>query len=239
MKTVLGLSGLSVIAPGLGNEPGRMAWVRSPLAVPVGDLQFEKKLPMMVARRMAPGSRLAAEIAVAALEAGHVDALIFTSRHGESPRGEKLLSLIAEAQPLSPTDFMMSVHNAAVGMVTIAKRQHLPTSSISSGADSFHAGVVEALGMLMDGFERVLLVDFENALPPMIKAGFEPMPDFAYAVGVVIEKTGDWTLSMDWTGSATQEPAVPSSLGFAHGFLGEASAFTTHGAMSSFTWRRG
>lgn len=235
MSKLIGLSSLTLIAPGLGTAQALSAWVNAPVSVPTGDLVFEKKLPMMVARRMAQGSRLAAEVAVSILEKEAIDAIIFTSRHGETPRGEKLLSLIANQSELSPTDFMMSVHNAAVGMVTIAKKLNLPTSSVASGADSFHAGVVEALGMLSDGLERVLVVDFENVLPPMIGAGFGEVPDLPYALGVVVSNDGNWIVDMDWSGDARVEPSVPQGLAFAHGVL-RGKAFEAQGAMSRFTW---
>ena len=74
----------------------------------------------------------------------------------------KILDAISAGEPPSPTDFMMSVHNAAAGMFTIEGRVHAPASSVGAGAESFHMALVEAAGMLADGMDCVAVVDFDD-----------------------------------------------------------------------------
>lgn len=123
-------------------------------------------IPMMSLRRMSAGTRLAVECGLTLLEQQAVDMAIFTSRHGELERTHKILQHLNQQQPLSPTDFAMSVHNTAAGWLTIIAKNTLPTTSLAAGEDSFQQGILEAQGILASGAaERVLLVDFDGALP--------------------------------------------------------------------------
>ena len=142
-----------VLAQGLSSGEDLRAWAQAalpgmPEGLPDAPLAFTKRLPMMKARRMSPGARLACEAALALEGAGEAKAWIFSSRHGETVRGVKILDAISAGEPPSPTDFMMSVHNAAAGMFTIEGRVHAPASSVAAGAESFHMALVEAAGML-------------------------------------------------------------------------------------------
>ena len=49
--------------------------------------------------------------------------LVFISRHGETPRTLDILSDLASEQPLSPTQFSLSVHNAVIGLWSILRNE--------------------------------------------------------------------------------------------------------------------
>lgn len=112
-------------------------------------------LPMMTARRLNSGSKLAVDCGLAMLRKHAIDAVVYTSRHGELERNYRILHALATDQAVSPTDFAMSVHNSAVGNLTIAARQPIVSSSISAGQDTFQQGVVRsaepAAGRLFPG----------------------------------------------------------------------------------------
>ncbi len=74
----------------------------------------------------------------------------------------------AAEQPVSPTDFAMSVHNSAVGNLTIAARQPVVSSSVSAGMDTFQQSLCDVLSLLHAGYSRVLLVDFDGLLPDFL-----------------------------------------------------------------------
>ena len=95
-----------------------------------------KRLPMMLSRRMSPASRYAVECALELLERHSVDAVVSASRHAETARGEKSLIALANGQEPSPTDFTMSVHNAATGVLTIFKKLHVPVTSVGFGRNT-------------------------------------------------------------------------------------------------------
>ncbi len=71
--------------------------------------------------------------------------MVFTSRHGELERNFRILQALATGQDLSPTDFAMSVHNSAVGNLTIAAQQPIVSSSLSAGLDTFQQGLCEVI----------------------------------------------------------------------------------------------
>ena len=118
MMTDFDIASHVVLAQGLSSGEDLRAWAQAalpgmPEGLPDAPLAFTKRLPMMKARRMSPGARLACEAALALEGAGEAKAWIFSSRHGETVRGVKILDAISAGEPPSPTDFMMSVHNAA------------------------------------------------------------------------------------------------------------------------------
>lgn len=101
------------------------AWSRLQLAVdPAAPLPRLTALPMMTARRLNSGSKLAVDIGLAMLQNHAIDAVVYSSRHGELERNYRILHALATGQSVSPTDFAMSVHNSAVGNLTITARRH-------------------------------------------------------------------------------------------------------------------
>ena len=89
-----------VLAQGLSSGEDLRAWAQAalpgmPEGLPDAPLAFTKRLPMMKARRMSPGARLACEAALALEGAGEAKAWIFSSRHGETVRGVKILDAIS------------------------------------------------------------------------------------------------------------------------------------------------
>lgn len=146
---------------------------------------------MMVARRMSLGGRLAVEVALDLLSRHPVDGAVFASRHGELDRSLGLLGALAELRGLSPTDFSQSVHNTAAGLTSIQGKLPIPMSSLAAGTGSFAAALQEAMGMLADGMERVLVVLFEGAIPAFSQPWLldEAPP---HAVGLVLARGTQW-----------------------------------------------
>lgn len=225
------------ILPGLSSEEALSAWAQSGHPIDArAQILFDKKLPMMVARRLDKGTRLALEVSLSLLGDRKVDALVFSSRYGELPKSEKLLSIIQQDGEVSPTDFSMSVHNAAAGTLTIREKLCIPSASISSGADSFHSGLIEAYGQLYSGAESVLLIDFENPMPPMLSASFDhKFEPFCYAVGCLLTKGED--ISIDIEPQLEEEPMEPSSVQFLRALILGLPEFCTYGTRTRFSWR--
>lgn len=156
-----------------------------------------KKIPMMAARRLGTGTRLAVDVALELIEKYEdIDACVFSSRHGELGRNDNILNALAKGEETSPTDFTMSVHNSAVANTVITAKKQIPTSSVAAGADSFISGLMEAYLMLESGLNKVLVVDFEGHIQSAYK---DLVPsttkDIPYAVAVVIAKGNKIALS--------------------------------------------
>lgn len=107
---------------------------------------------MMTARRLNSGSKLAVDIGLAMLQHHAIDAVVYSSRHGELERNYRILHALATGQSVSPTDFAMSVHNSAVGNLTITARRAIVSSSISAGLDTFQQALCEVLSLLQAGY---------------------------------------------------------------------------------------
>lgn len=172
MKFALDIIDWQARAPGLSEATEWLHWAQHPCGIDPNAPQAKlTALPMMTARRLNSGSKLAVECGLNMLRKHSIDAVLYTSRHGELERNYRILNALAEGQPVSPTDFAMSVHNSAVGNLTIAARQPAVTSSLSAGMDTFQQGLCEVICLLQAGYQRVLIVDFDGALPEFYHSG--------------------------------------------------------------------
>lgn len=231
-------------APGLSSREEWQHWAEQAIRIdgelPVAKGQF---LPMMLARRLHLGSRLAVDCGLALFARQPVDAVIFTSRHGELERNLNILTALANNQNLSPTDFAMSVHNAAVGSLTIAAKAPLVSTSIAAGIDSFQQGVIEAYALLSAGYKNILLVDFDGAIPAFYHPHLpEHVPHYPYAVAVLLgeakpEQEGH---QCQTTAKAHSHDVaqLPQSLMFLHALLAKQRSCPLRGERHDWLWER-
>ncbi|MEZ6971735.1 MULTISPECIES: beta-ketoacyl synthase chain length factor [Aeromonas] len=179
------------LSPGLADEDAWQAWAqqgRWPVDPP---FPVTPLLPMMMARRLSQGARLAVQVGLSLLARHQVDSAIFVSRHGELARSMALLQALADGQALSPTDFSMSVHNTAAGLCSIQGKAAIPMSSLAAGENSLMAGLTEAVGALKAGARKVLLVAFEGPVPEFHRPWLaEEAPP--HALGLVLEGGEQW-----------------------------------------------
>lgn len=236
MRFTLKITDWQAMAPGLSHCDEWRQWAaNAPMIDPALPLAKCSQLPMMTARRLSSGSRLAVETGLAILRRQKVDAIVYTSRHGELERNYRILSALSTEQSVSPTDFAMSVHNSAVGNLTIAAEQPLVSSSLSAGIDTFQQGLFEVLAMHQAGYKRVLLVDFDGNMPefyrPLVAAA---MPNYPFAVALLIE-AGDALTCVSRSGSQT-EPELGQSLQFLHRWLANKEQFTVTGDRFDWQW---
>lgn len=203
-------------------------------------------LPMMVARRLKSGARLAVECGMLLLQHHNAGALLFTSRHGELERNFCILQALACDQPVSPTDFALSVHNSAAGNLTIITQQPLVCSALSAGLDTFQQGLYEVLCLLQAGYQRVLMVDFDGTLPDFYHPVLpEDASRWAYAVALVIEAGNSLhcaPAAITAIPPATQHnnlpQALPQSLQFLRHWLKRTPEFQINGERQQWLWNR-
>lgn len=194
-------------------------------------------LPMMTARRLTKGCRAAVEVAATLLKRTAVDSLIFVSRHGEVARSEKILTSIALSKPVSPTDFGMSVHNAASAVASIYTKFKGPVTSIVSGSDSLHSALIEALAQLGSDKKTVLLINFESALPDIIGPTLEENPALEpYAMGCVI-KNGD-AMRLTFTFNPRKDHTFNQISDLADFLSSSERSFSSFSRHSDLTWYR-
>lgn len=223
------------MAPDRGTRDAWRQWANALTAEYPGVLPGCSHIPMMSLRRMSIGTRLAVESGLILLKDSPADMAIFTSRHGELERTHKILQNLHQQQPLSPTDFAMSVHNTAAGWLTIMAKNTLPTTSLAAGEDSFQQGMIEAQAILATGSaERVLLIDFDGIVPDVYRP-FAPENSVPYAVALLLESGG--TLHCQAT-TPEQVSHEPQGLSFLRGWLSADDEFTVPGQRHGWLWKR-
>lgn len=239
MKFSLNIIDWQARAPGLSDAADWQAWAQQDLNIDsAAPLAKPSELPMMTSRRLNAGSRLAVDGGLAMLRRHAPDAVLFTSRHGELERNIRILDALAAAQPVSPTDFALSVHNSSVGNLTIAAKQPLVSSSLSAGQDTFQQGLIEVLTLFQAGYQRVLMVDFDGLLPafyhPHLPAG---MPGWAWSLALMLE-AGDQLRCETHACDSRQEAPLPQGLQFLRGYLKGDAAFVVDGERAGWRWNR-
>ena len=165
------VDGWAAWAPGLESAAQWQDWARAPEPL-AGDgapkLEF---LPAMQRRRCDAASRLVLEVAHACCPPEQLAQvrLVVASRHGPFATMISLLDDLARGEPVSPTRFAHSVHNAPAGQFSIFAHDARPSSSLAAGADSFAHGFLEALAFLQrDPNGPVLLVHADEPAPAPI-----------------------------------------------------------------------
>ena len=238
MKVCFDIIDWYAAAPGLSSQEEWMQWAFTPAKIsPLKALRKPHHLPMMTARRLSTGSRLAVEAGLALLAKSPVDAVVSTSRHGELERSFRILQKLAHQESLSPTDFAMSVHNSVVGSLTIAARFPLVSTAIAAGKDSFQQGLLEVFALLKN-CRRVMLIDYDGNIPEFylshLPAG---TPNFPYVVALIL--TSGQTCSCETASAVPVERAqmtLPQSLQFLHGWLSGCSRFSIAGENARWQW---
>lgn len=212
----------------------QMQWPEAPQPLPATPL-----IPMMMARRLSAGARLAVQLGLDMLARHPVDNAIFVSRHGELARSMTLLQGLAAGKPLSPTDFSMSVHNTAAGLCSIQGKAALPISSISAGEGSLMAGLTEAVANLHAGYRRVLLVAFEGEIPAFHHPWLSATPP--YALALVLgnrQETGSERWRCEGQGVATHSPELAQPLAFWRAHLLQQASCLLGDGRQEWSWRR-
>jgi Beta-ketoacyl synthase, N-terminal domain len=153
----------SAWAPGVEDADAWRSWARGERAVQGHAQPALATMNPMLRRRAGVPGRLALEPLLAC--DAHGVPVVFCSRHGEAIRSVELLKALAVEEPLSPTEFSLSVHNSVGGLYAIAGANNMPMTAIAGGGSSAVQGIIEACAQIDDGAEQVALVVYDAALP--------------------------------------------------------------------------
>lgn len=170
-------------APGLESADDWHAWCQAPALLPASDACPDVSfLPAMQRRRLSRLARMAFSVGWPLAEGLPDLPLVFISRHGETPRTLDILSDLANDQPLSPTQFSLSVHNAVIGLWSILRNETAEMTAL-------------AAALLNEGAPAVLLVISEEQ-PPDAYAGWISDVPFPYALGLLLTPGDEWQLEL-------------------------------------------
>ena len=196
-------------APGLDSVADWQAWSQQP-SVPAAsdaapDVSF---LPAMQRRRLSRMARMAFSVGWPLAQGHEGLPLVFASRHGETPRTFDILSDLAADQPLSPTQFSLSVHNAVIGLWSIMRGETSEMTALAAAGDGLEHGLIEACALLNEGAPAVLLIITEEQPPQAYARWIDDVP-FPYAVGLLLKPGKQWQVSLTSAATATGSAKAP------------------------------
>jgi hypothetical protein len=183
-------------APGLESAAEWNVWLASPvLPLSGAELPSVNFLPAMQRRRLSGLGRMLMHVAWPLAEGRPSMPLVFVSRHGETSRTLSVLQALAADEPLSPTQFSLSVHNAIIGQWSILRGDNSEMTALAGEEDGLEHGVLEALSLLAEGAPEVLLVLVEEAPPALYAASITDVP-CSYALALRLVPGSDWRLQL-------------------------------------------
>lgn len=225
-------------APGLSAPADWHAWAsgNSPSGADAcaPDVAF---LPAMQRRQLSHMARMAFAVAWPLAEGQPPLPLVFVSRHGETPRTFSILGELAAGQPLSPTQFSLSVHNAVIGLWSILRGSTCEMTALAAAGDGFEQGVVEAAALMADGAPAVLLIVTEEQPPPAYGPWIDDVP-FAYALGLLLTPGQQWQLAPGQVAASPAVPGLPHGLAWLKAMLNGRTDFTHTGKRRTWNWHR-
>ncbi|MFG6446708.1 beta-ketoacyl synthase chain length factor [Roseateles sp. BYS180W] len=173
-----GVQRWSAWAPGLDSNEKWLSWFDAPSSIPASAEMAP--LPWMAPlqrRRLEPFGRALFQVAHEVLpDIGFEGPIVLASGWGEVGRAVTMLQSLASGQGVSPTQFSLSVHNAAVAQHAIAQQCRGNITALSGADGSAHAGLLEALALIKDGASRVILLSVEQPVPESYAAELQARP---------------------------------------------------------------
>jgi hypothetical protein len=201
-------------APGFDSPQAWASWADNPFSITGSDEPKVPQMPPMLRRRAGFLGKMALEVAYRCLHGQNDIPVVFCSRHGEVARAVELLTDLVQDAPLSPTAFGLAVHNASAGLFSIARADRANHLAIAAGASSVEHAVIEACGLLADGAPMVLLVSYDDRLPPVF-APFEECEEQPHAWAWLMVPAADGAIHLSWSAAepvAAQPQAMPPGL---------------------------
>lgn len=198
-------------APGVVTPEEWQQWSKAPGPV-TGDAEpGVRAMPAMLRRRAGLFGKMALEAAYQCMGDATAIPIVFCSRHGDVARAVELLTQLARGETLSPTAFSMAVHNATVGLFSIARSERANHVALAAGASSLEHAVIEACGLLADGAPQVLLVAGDCSLPEVFER-FEECAEQPHAFAWLMQAAGSGPrVTLSWqAGGADGQPSPPS-----------------------------
>lgn len=165
-------------------------WAQGTLALPVQPATWPapRNVPKGQHRRLSPMAKMVLSL-LDNVDSAAVLPSVFSTRHGDSSKTVALVADVANNEPLSPTQFALSVHNAIAGQFSIYWGNTQASNIVSGGKDSFHLGLLDAAVRLGNSSaSKMLFIHADLPLPtPYEKYADEQQ--MGHCVVMVLSKT--------------------------------------------------
>ncbi len=117
-------------------------------------------------RRLGPLARMMLHVAAACAQRLPGLRLVFASQHGELGYTVALLRALAAREPLSPTLFSLSVHNAAAGLLSTVRADRSESTAVAAGEETLGYALLEShCQFALEPDRPVLMVYGDAPLP--------------------------------------------------------------------------
>jgi hypothetical protein len=194
-------------------------------------------IPAMLRRRLSPLGRAALSVIMPLAQTHGAMPLVYVSRHGDLNRTLGLLEDMAKSEPLSPTAFSLSVHNATAGLFSIQQGLTSNITAISGGAEELVPALLEALGLCSEQTPQVLCV-FCDEPTPAIYQHQAAQPAHAYAVALVVGMGSELQLDHVGPAASATNSEEPQSLQLLRLLQGDVESIALAHNRSSWQLRR-
>lgn len=178
----------SAWSPGIEDEDAWRRWCADPKELQRDGKPDTSFLPPLIRRRCSPLARVmlkAASDCCRELDSSQI-ATVFASRHGNINESIGLLERLAREEPLSPTKFSHSVHNAQAALFSIVASNRMVSSSIAAQWDTFGSGWIEAMTLLARHPDRPVLLVLGDVPLAATFAELVDEPETSYAVALLL-----------------------------------------------------
>jgi hypothetical protein len=226
-------------APGLASTDDWANWARDPHDIENSDAQPPDVsfLPAMQRRRLSRLARMVFAVATP-LAAGKMPMpLVYASRHGETARTFAILGDLASDEPLSPTQFSLSVHNAIIGLWSIQQNDTSEMTALAAEGDGLEHAVLEASLLLGEGAPAVLVVIAEDQ-PPAAYAPWINDVSFPYAVALLLTPGRSWRLNLEAADNHLAPARRPHAIELIGALLDGAPTFQHQWERRQWTWQQ-
>lgn len=220
-------------APGLDYSDDRL--------LEPGNIAVPERVPKMLQRRLTPLARAVFNVAGLCIESTETRPVVFSSAHGEICKSLAMLKTIQAGEELSPTAFSLSVHNAIAGLFSIAYSNSQEITVIAPGQEGIAPAFIEALGMLHEGADEVLMILYDEPIADFYPtAPFKLNTAFPCVLALRIALSGDG-LSLQFCRSTLprddgEHPIqLPAFLRF---LLAEERSLSLGNRGHNWTWRK-
>ena len=238
-----GLKNWAAWAPGREQRSDWEAWTRSEVPASAPAEPAVPMVPAMLRRRADRLARMALRVAYEALGDTRGLPVVFVSRHGSVTRSAALLEELASGTPLSPAGFASSVHNAATGLLGIAREDRAPCSAVAAGDASLVAMLTEAAAFHADGYGEVLGILCDEEVPAYYEPYLECLPSSVAWAGVITAAEASdaalrFSISPDPSGDRSRASGEEPLLAWIRWLLDSAPALQCPGASGAWSLAR-
>jgi hypothetical protein len=207
-RLTVGLEGIGLLGPGLGNWlagsailAGRVGYVPQATVLPPCTA-----LPTAERRRTGKAVKLALAIGQEAIASAGFDPsalpTVFSSSGGDGYNCHEICATLASGdRRISPTRFHNSVHNATAGYWGIATGALLPATVLCGFDASFGSGLLEAVASVVVDNTRSVLIAYDTDYPEPLRS-CRPIFD-AFGVALVLAPAGSKNALAEITVSLT------------------------------------